>query len=100
MVFPFVPVIPIVVSSFAGFPKYAAAETARPSLVSATLITVTSSGTSTFFSTIRAFAPALTTSFAKSCPSLTAPLIHTKTLPFSTFRESYTSVVISISVLP
>ena len=100
VVFPFVPVIPMVVSSFAGLPKYAADETAKASLVFFTFITVTSPDTSTSFSTISAFAPDFTTSSAKSCPSLTAPLIHTKTLPCSTFRESYTSVVTSMSVLP
>ena len=36
----------------------------------------------------------------KSCASDTAPDMHTNTDAFSTLRESYTSVEISISVLP
>ena len=100
VVFPLVPVIPIVVNSSAGYPKYAADISANASLVLSNLITVKLSGTSTSFSTTIAAAPSSAACAANLCPSKAAPLIHTNTLPFSIFLESYTNVEISTSSLP
>ena len=100
VVFPFVPVIPMTFNSSAGYPKYAADVSANAYLVSSTLMTVTCSGASTSFSTITAMAPFSTTSDTKSCPSTTAPLMQTNTLPSVTFLESFTNSVISMSSLP
>ena len=88
VVFPFVPVIPIVFSFSAGYPKYAAEINAIAYRVSFTRMTVTSSGASTASSTIRTFAPFATTSGTNLWPSTTAPRIQIKREPSSTFRES------------
>lgn len=100
VVLPLVPVIPIVLSSFAGCPKYAAESSASAIRLSATSITVTSDGTFTGFCATITTAPFPAVSAAKSCPSLTAPLIHTNISPADTFLESYTISETSLSVVP
>ena len=88
MVFPLVPVIPIVFSFSAGCPNQAAEINAIAYLVSATWITVTSDGAETSSSTTRTLAPFAVTSGINLCPSTTAPLIQINREPSVTFLES------------
>ncbi len=101
VVLPLVPVMPMVISSFAGFPKYSAESPASAIRLSFTCITVTVPGTSTGFSATITDTPLSATSLAKLCPSATAPLIHTNKSPSDAFLESYAIPETSIpSMLP
>ena len=96
VVLPLVPVMPIVVSSLAGLPKYSAETKARAFLVSSTLIT-SAFLTSTSSQTSTAAAPPSTADCANLCPSKDEPLRQTKRLSFCTLRESYITSEISVS---
>ena len=87
VVFPFVPVMPTIVSASAGRPNSAADSGPIAARTDATRSCGTSR--SSHRSTTRAPAPARTAATANACPSAVPPGMQKKSEPGGTLRESY-----------
>ena len=99
VVLPFVPVMPIVLSVSAGFPKNSALMKASAFLVSSVFITAAPL-MSVSLLTIIAAAPASAAACAYLWPSAAEPTRHTNRQPLLTFLESYMTSLMSMSVSP